>query len=236
MEEILFAQNNQMLFYTCLISGILAAVISVYFLKIYRVFSSTHIFGLVIGFALVSFSDFFFSATLAAANQNEIFNVLHWLQLSVASYGFVFIGLVYYFKKSTEKKFKLVTKTTMISLIPIGLSLIITGITDNSVLPDFQQYNEYFRIINLMSLGYIIFKIGSNPDLQNRIDLFLLPFGFGIVFLAQFIRLLFTVDPTSSTLIISIVLKIIGLGIIIFALARKLKNPEMTKKSVSYDT
>src|SRR5574338_768211 len=148
-----------MLFFTYILSGTLGAIISVYFLKIYRVFSSAHIFGLIIGFALVSFGDFFFSSALDAANSNDIFNVLHWLRLSFLSYGFVFIGLVYYFKKSTEKKFRLVTKAALISLIPIGVSLIIAG-TNNSFLPDFQHYNEYFRIVNLAALGYIIFKIG----------------------------------------------------------------------------
>lgn len=231
----LFEQNNQILFFAYLISGVLAAVISAYFVKIYRSFSSSHIFGLAIGFALVSFSDFFFSITLDAANNNEIFNVLHWSTLSFASYGFVFIGLVYYFKKSTEEKFKLATKITFISLIPIGLSLIVAGITDNSFLPDFHQYNEYFRIVNLVTLGYIILSISSSPDVQNRTELFLLPLGFGTLFLSQFVRLQFTVDPTSSALIMSTVLKIVGLGIIIFTLGRKLKSPQITKKSVQYD-
>lgn len=224
-----------MLFFMYIISGALGAMISAYFLKIYRVFSSAHIFGLIIGFALVSFGDFFFSSTLDAANSNDIFNVLHWLRLSLLSYGFVFIGLVYCFKKSTERKFRLVTKTALVSLIPIGASLMIAGI-NNSFLPDFQHYNEYFRIANLAALGYIIFKIGTNPDLQTRTDLFLLPLGFCTIFLGQYLRLLFTIDPTSFTLVISSTLKIIGLGMILVALARKPKNPEITNKSTSYGT
>lgn len=230
MEALLFEQNSSLLFFMYMISGILGAAISVYFLKIYRVISSAHICGLVIGFALVAFSDFFFSMTIDVTNNREIYNVLHWLRLSFVSYGFIVIGLVYYFKKYTEKKFKMVIKTALISLIPIGLSLVVTGI-GNSFLPDFHQYNEYFRILNLVALGYIILKIGSNPELQTRSDLFVLPVGFGIVFLSQYLRLLFTVDPTSVTLIISGVLKIAGLGIIIIALARKPKNPVIIKKS-----
>lgn len=230
MEALLFEQNSSMLFFIYLVSGILGAAISVYFLKIYRVVSSAHVCGLVIGFALVAFSDFFFSMTLDITNNHVVYNVLHWLRLSFVSYGFAVIGLVYYFKKSTEKKFRLVIKTALISLIPIGLSLIITGV-GNSFLPDFHQYNEYFRILNLIALGYIILKIGSNPELQTRSDLFVLPLGFAIVFLSQYLRLWFTVDPTSLTLIISGVLKIAGLGIIIIALARKPKSPVIVKKS-----
>src|SRR5574342_598892 len=101
MEQILFEKNDQILFFIYIISGILGAIISCYLLRIYRLFSSAYIFALVIGFALVSFGDFFFSGTVNAVNNEMTFNFLHWLQLSIVSYGFAFIGLVYYYQKST---------------------------------------------------------------------------------------------------------------------------------------
>jgi len=224
MEQVLFEQNDQIRFFIYVISGILGAVISSYLLRIYRLFSSVHIFALLIGFALISFGDFFFSGTIEAIDDEKTFNFLHWLQLYVVSYGLVFIGLVYYYQKSSEKRFSLVIKTALVSLFLIGLTIVIFGIQDTLIFPQFQRYNEYFRIANMVALGYVVFRTFDNSDLKNRKDLILMPLGFGILFLGQFERFLFAIDPASLTLITSGVLKVAGLGVIILALHRKTKS------------
>jgi len=226
MEEIIFEQNAQLISFIYLLSALIGASISVYFLKMYRLFSSSYIFGLLIGFALISFGDFFFSVTLDLVNQNESFNFLHWLKLSITSYGFVFLALVYYFHKSTEKKLSLAIKSTLLSLIPIISLLLLVTVIENLEIPQFQQYNEYFRIVNIISIGYVMFRTFSNSEIRNRKELILLPLGFAVLLLSQFVRFLFTVDPDVLTLHLSGVLKIIALVIIIFALAKDSKKTE----------
>lgn len=230
MEEIVFAQNTQLIFFIYLLSGLVGASISVYFFKMNRLLSSSHIFGLMIGFALISFGDFFFAANIDLANQNESFNLLQWVKLSITSYGYAFLALVYYFYKSTEKKFSLVIKSTSLSFIPIISILLLVISIENIVIPPFQQYNEYFRIVNIISIGYVVFRTFSNSELRNRKELFLIPIGFIVLLLSQFSRFLFAVDPIILTLELSGILKIIALVTIIFALAKdstKIQNMEL---------
>ena len=226
MEEIIFEQHSLLLFFIYLLSGLVGASICIYFFKMYRLFSSSHVFGLMIGFALISFGDFFFSATLDLANQNESYNLFHWSKLSITSYGFAFLALVYYFQKSTEKKFSLVIKSMLLSLIPVISLLLLVTVIENIGIPPFQQYNEYFRVVNMISIGYVVFRTFSNPTIKTRKELILLPLGFVILLSSQFIRFLFTIDPIILTLELSGILKIIALAIIIFILTRDSKKTE----------
>ncbi|MGQ0606724.1 MAG: hypothetical protein ACT4OD_07255 [Candidatus Nitrosotenuis sp.] len=224
MEAILFEQNNQVLFFIYVFSAVIGAGISVYFLRMYRLFSSPYIFGLMIGFALISFGDLFFSITISFANKDESFNLFHWLQLSITSYGFAFVALVYYLQKSTEKKFSLLIKSALLSFIPIVSLLTLVAVIENIGLPQFQQYNEYFRIVNMISIGYVLFKTFGNPEIKNRKELIILPLGFAVLFSSLFVRFLFTVDPMSLTLVLSGILKVIALGVIILTLTKETKN------------
>jgi len=225
VEEVIFEQNSQMIFFIYLLSGLVSASISGYFFKMYRLFSSSHIFGLMIGFALISFADFFFATSIDLVNQNESFNLLQWIKLSVTSYGFAFLALVYYFHKSTEKKLSLVIKSMLLSLIPIISILLLAISVENIGFPRFQQYNEYFTIVNMISIGYVVFSTFSNSEIRNR-KLILIPLGFAVLLLSQFTRFLFTIDPTFLTLESSGILKIIALAIIIFTLTRNSKKTE----------
>ena len=226
MEEILFEQNSQLIFFIYLLSGIVGIGISAYFFKMYRLFSSSYIFGLMIGFTLIAFGDFFFSATINLANQNESFNFLQWEKLFIMSYGYAFLALVYYFNKSTEKKASLVIKSMLLSLIPIiSLLLFITSL-ENVEMLSFQQYNEYFRIVNVIFISYVVFKTFGNSAIRNKKELILLPLGFLVLLLSQFVRFLFTIDPIILTLELSGILKIIALTIILFALTRDLIKTE----------
>ena len=233
MEEIVFAQNAQLIFFTYLLSGFVGASISVYFFKMNRLLSSSHIFGLMIGFALISFGDFFFVTNIDLANQNESFNLLQWVKLSITSYGYAFLALVYYFHKSTEKKFLLVIKSMLLSLTPIISILLLVISIENIGMPPFQQYNEYFRIVNIISIGYIVFRTFSNSEIKNRKELILIPLGFAVLFSSQLVRFLFTIDPIILTLELSGIMKIIALAIIIFTLTRDSKKTENTE--LKYD-
>ena len=220
MEKIIFEQNSQLIFFMYLVSGLVGIGISAYFLKMYRLFSSSYIFGLMIGFALITFGDFLFSATINLTNQNEFFNFTQWAKLSIMSYGYAFLALVYYFHKSTEKKLSLVIKSMLLSLIPIISLLLFVTFLESVGMPPFQQYNEYFRIVNTISIGYVVFRTFDNSEIRNRKELILLPLGFVVLLSSQLVRLLFTIDPIILILELSGILKIIALATILFTLTR----------------
>jgi len=224
VEEIIFEHNAQLFFFIYLLSAFVGVSITVYFFKMYRLFSSSHILGLMIGIALISFSDFFFSSTVISVSQNDSFNIFRWMQLSITSYGFVFLALVYYFQKSNEKKLSIIIKSIFLSLVPIICVLIFIPLSENIGIPSFQQYNEYFRIINMVSIGYILFRTFNTLELKTRKILFLIPLGFTILFLSQFTRFLFAIDPVTLTITLSGIMKIIALTIILFALTRDSKK------------
>lgn len=235
MEQVLFDHNEHILFFLCIITGALSAVISWNLLRIYKLFSSSYIFALVIGFGLISLGDFLFSGTIEFVDNERIFNFLHWLQLSIVTYGFAFIGLVYYFQKFNEKKISSIVKTVLASLILVGMTILIIGLQNTQVFPKFQEYNEYFRIVNMIMLGYFVFRTIDNPELRNRKDWILMPFGFAILFAGQFQRFLFTIDPESIPLVASVVLKIAGLAVLLYALHRK-SNQKLVGVSNKYAT
>lgn len=235
MEQVLFDQNEQILFFLYIISGTLSAVISWNLLRIYKLFSSSYIFALVVGFGLISFGHFLFVGTIEFVDNESIFNFLHWLQLSIVTYGFAFIGLVYYFQKFSEKKFSSIVRTTLSSLILVGTTIFLIGIENTQLIPRFQEYNEYFRIVNIIMLGYFVFRTMDDPDLRNRKYSILIPFGFTILFASEFQRFLFTIDPSSVPLVTSVVLNIAGLGVILFALYRKSKQ-KLAGVSTKYAT
>ncbi|NOS61824.1 MAG: hypothetical protein HOO66_02120, partial [Nitrosarchaeum sp.] len=104
--------------------------------------------------------------------------------------------------------------------------LLLVTVIENIGIPPFQQYNEYFRIINMISIGYVVFRTFSNSTIKNRKELILLPLGFVVLLSSQFVRFLFTIDPIILTLELSGILKIIALAIIIFILTRDSKKTE----------
>lgn len=229
MEQVIFEQNSQVIFFMYLLSGLVGASISIYFFKMYRLFSSSYVFGLMIGFALIAFGDFLFSATINLTDQNESFNFTQWAKLSIMSYGYAFLALVYYFHKSTEKKFSLVIKSMLLSLIPIISLLLFVTFFESDGMPPFQQYNEYFRIVNTISIAYVVFRTLDNSEIRNRKELILLPLGFVVLLSSQLVRLLFTVDPMILTLELSSILKIVALTTILFTLTRNLIKTENIK-------
>ncbi|MCE9618154.1 MAG: hypothetical protein K8Q88_07345 [Nitrosarchaeum sp.] len=117
-------------------------------------------------------------------------------------------------------------KSVLLSIIPIICIMVFVTITENDAVPSFTQYNEYFRIVNMVSIGYIVFRTLSNTDIKNRKILFLIPLGFITLFSSQFVRFLFTIEPETLTLLFSGILKIIALTIILFALTRDSKKKE----------
>lgn len=225
MEEIIFEQNSQIIFFIYLLSGIVGASISIYFFKMHRLFSSSYIFGLMIGFALISFADFFFATTIDFSSQRESFNLFQWINLSCASYGYVFLASVYYFHKSTEKKLSLIIKSIFLSLVPIISILSLVVYIEILRIPEFQNYNEYFRIVNIISIGYVVFSTSSNFEIRKR-KLILMPLGFVILLSSQFIRFLFAIEPTILALELSGIFKIVSLTLIIFTLSRNSNKPK----------
>lgn len=203
-----------------MINALLCSGISLYFAKTYRSFPSPYIFGLLVGFSLIAFSDLFFSMTVGLATVDIAYNALHWLQLSITLVGFAMVGLVYFFQKSNEKEFSSITKLGMVSILPV-LLVITYVLVEQIEIPSFVSYNEYFRLANVLAVGYVIFSMLLNQRAKKRKQLNLLLLGFALLLASQGARLLFALEPESIALITSGLLKACSFAIILLALTKE---------------
>lgn len=224
MEEVLFSENSQELAVVYLISAILSSTIAMYFFKILRIFQSQHILGLMIGFSLIALGDLMFSITVGLAFVNKTFNGYHWVYLLISSFGFAIIGSVYFLQKSSEKKFQSVLGSLVAILVTASILTCVA--LQANVLPSFEQYNEYFRITNLATIGYVVFFVMLNQDSdKNKQNVFIIA-GFVLLFLSQYVRLFFTIEPSFMTLYASSYVKVASVAIILIALLQSSKEPK----------
>lgn len=228
VEDILFAENNQLLTIMYLMSAVLCSGIAVFFFKLYRSFPSSYVVGLLVGFAFISSSDLLFASTVGLATVDESFNALHWINLFVGLTGFVIIGSVYVFQKLDEKKFSGMTKLTTLSLLPITLILLYV-LAENVQIPSFTYYNEYFRFASVLAIGYATFSILLNKNAKSG-RFSILALGFIVLLVSQCFRAFFAIEPTLFALYAAGSFKVGSFAIILFALTRKPKTSKSMEK------
>jgi len=229
VEDIIFAENSQFLTIIYLVSAILCSGIVIFFLKLYRSFQSSYIFGLLAGFAFLAFSDFLFASIVNLAIEDASFNVLHWSRLMIGMTGFVIIGSVYVFQKMNERKFSNVTKIAILSISP-AILLTLYVFLENIQIPSFSYYNEYFRLANILAIGYATISILVNKNTKNGSNFSALALGFTGLLASQFTQLFFAIEPNAFALYLSGLIKMGSFAIILFALTRQPKTSKSLEK------
>lgn len=229
MEDVIFAENSQFLTIIYLISATICLGIVIFFLKLHRSFPSSYVFGLFVGFAFLALSDFFFVLIVNLAVADESFNVLHWSRLMIGMSGFVIIGSVYVFQKLNEKKFSRLTKFAIAFVSPTVLFILYVFV-ENIQIPSFSHYNEYFRLANILAIGYATLSILLNKTSNNGINFSALALGFIGLLASQFTQLFFAIEPNALTLYASGLIKIGSFALILFTLTREPKTSKSMKR------
>ena len=199
-----------------IVSLVLALVVMVYAYQFYKIYRSLVLFGIILGFGFMALADVFMIMALPVLNDPISFNLFFWLRLLSITYGFTFLALSYLRSaKEAGKVDTLALKITALSVIPVFVALTITWFSNNSSLPPFTSYDEYFRVYNICAMGYIFIKSFQYSNSHARKDFMYLPLAYGILWMGQFSILFFTLDGSLSALIASYVAKDVGLAIFV---------------------
>jgi hypothetical protein len=143
------------------VSAGLALVLVYFFVKAYRFKSSVHLLGLPIGFSFLASSFVFLGMSILYENDVALSESFLWLRLITQSFGLAFVAFTYHFSSKEEKTATYFLGTvSLASAASILLFLGVLVVTPPLVqLPPVNMVDEYFRIANLASLGYIIYYL-----------------------------------------------------------------------------
>lgn len=191
------------------ISTVLALFLVYFFFKAYRLTRSVFLLGLPVGFSFLSSSYIFLGMFLLYENNVAVSGSFMWLRLVTQSYGFAFIAFAYYFSSKTERVNLIFRSFCAISLASaISLLLIFGALTVAPPfmgLPTVNVIEEYFRIGNLIFLGYIIYNLVKRLESAHETipGLVWTPFAFSLFWLAQYSLLIWGIDGSQTAFVVA---------------------------------
>jgi hypothetical protein len=202
------------LFFSSIISAILAFSIAYLMFKSYRVTQREYLLGLPIGFSFLALSLLFFAASVAAPAVKDI---VRWLELFSATYGFAFIGGTYFLRRRGTTG-PLSSWLFSLAVLGIVIVILVEVVPPIGALPAYSVADQIFRIINLGFLSYIIFSLNQSQRAPHEVNFFVLT---GFIFLAfgQYSLLLWSLDQGFWSFVLANLLRLAGLVVILIEAA-----------------
>lgn len=198
------------------IAAILAFVVAFHFYRFYRLSGFVYLLGLVIGFSFITFAEMLLAVDVWLEFNPEIFNLLFWLRLLSLSYGFSFLAVSYYYKHREEDRTPFMMRIGALSVIPIMIVIAAVVILPPAFnFPPYNQVDEYFRVFNLVMLGYVFKSTLSSIVEQGRKEFMYIPAAFAILWLGQYSALISNIDLNISAFIAQHIAKVIGLALFV---------------------
>lgn len=201
------------------VSVALALILVYFFIKAHRFVCVAYLFGLFIGFSFLACSYFFLGLSLLYGNNVEISDSFLWLRLITQSSGLAFIAFSYYFSSKTERTTRyflgLITFASVISIVLVFVALI--AATPFLEIPSINVFDEYFRIANLIFLGYVICHLVKHfePSHGTISGLVWAPLAFSLLWLAQYSSLIWGIDGSQTAFVLAHVARLASLTLFI---------------------
>lgn len=218
------------IFSTEVIATVLAFIVAFHFYRFYRLSGFVYLLGLVIGFSFITFAEVLFAIDVWLEFNPEIFNLLFWLRLLSLSYGFSFLAVSYYYKHREEDRTPFMMRIGALSVIPIMIVIAAVVILPPAFdFPAYNQVDEYFRVFNLVMLGYV-FKstLGSIVE-QGRKEFMYIPAAFAILWLGQYSALISNIDLNISAFIAQHIAKVTALALFVGVLSQVMRAKKVAK-------
>jgi len=212
------------------IAAVLAFVVALHFYRFYRLSGFVYLLGLVIGFSFITFAEFLLAIDVWLEFNPEIFNLLFWLRLLSLSYGFSFIAVSYYYKHREEDRIPWIMRIGALSVIPIMIMIALVVILPPAFdFPPYNQADEYFRVFNLIMLGYVFKSTLSSIVEQGRKEFMYIPAAYAILWLGQYSALISNLELNVGAFIAQHIAKVIGLALFVGVLSQIMKTKKVTK-------
>lgn len=201
------------------ISVVLAIILCILFVKVYRTQRSLYLLAVPTGFLFLAISYFFLFFHLMYPYVLTLSPSLMWVRVVTQTWGFTLIAFSYFLTNKMQKT----TKHTILGLT--GWSIIavvcIFGflmIVNPAGSPAVYSANLIFTVANLFLLSFILVSITRKLELTSGSvsGLVSAPLAFGLLWLGQFCFLIWDIDGGGeASLIASQVARVISLVLFI---------------------
>jgi len=197
------------------ISAALALILVYFFFRTYRLTRSIYLLGLPFGFSFLAFSYVFLGMSLIYEKNVAISESFLWLRLITQSFGFAFVAFAYYFSSKSEKttkySFGLISLVSIISILLFFGALAVAP--PCMELPSVNVTDEYFRVMNLFFLGYVIYYLVKHFEPSHRAisGLIWAPLAFSFLWLAQYSSLIWGIDGSQTAFVLAHVARLASL-------------------------
>ncbi|MCP8304863.1 MAG: hypothetical protein H3Z50_05280 [archaeon] len=201
------------------VSTMLALILVYFFFKAYRLTRSIYLLGLPVGFTFLASSYIFLGISLMYESDVAVSEPFLWLRLITQSLGFAFVAFTYYFSSKTERATKyflsLVSLASAISiLLFFGASFVAPPFLE---LPSVNVVDEFFRIGNLVFLGYVIYHLVKYLEMSHEAisGLIWAPSAFSLLWLAQYSLFIWGIDGSQIAFVFAHVARLASLILLI---------------------
>jgi len=212
------------------IAAILAFVVAFNFYRFYRLSGFVYLLGLVIGFSFITFAEVLLAVDVWLEFNPEIFNMLFWMRLLSLSYGFSFLAASYYYKRREDDKTPWMMRIGALSVIPIMIMIALVVILPPAFdFPPYNQVDEYFRVFNLVILGYVFKSTLSSIVEQGKKEFMYIPAAYAILWLGQYSALISGLELNVGAVIAQHTAKVVGLALFVGVLSQVMRARKVAK-------
>ena len=180
-----------------------------------------YLLGFPAGFGLLAFS-------YVALDINYVFpltNAWNWERLLLGSWGFAFLAVTYFLRHGAAGRDD--TPATGFALGTLGIltlfSFALVVILPFTLLPSFLTTELAFRVVNLVLLGYVIYRLSGALKTQTELSIVVL--GFTFLAIEQCSLLLTSLDPAFDwPVVFAELVRVVGLLILAIFLVRSFQT------------
>lgn len=201
-----------------IVSAIACFILVRFMAKPFQLTGETRHLGLPLGFGFLGASYTLSALTYFPLSYD--FSNIKWMQLFIRALAFLFLAVTYYFSKSAKGPKLLWNATFAVLATVFTMSILVSIINPEYLLPIYQQVSVYVRIFNLLCLSYIsIHALKSHIEQPDPTKL-TIPFGYILLGIGQYSLLIWAVDSSIFAFFAGLALRLAGIAIFLFVAYR----------------
>jgi hypothetical protein len=207
---------------TGLLSAWLALSIAYMMLKSWLMVRQDYVLGFPAGFGLLAFA-------FAAMDINYVFpltNAWNWARLLLGTCGFSFVAVVYFLRYGSKERDDSGARRIALAILGVvtALLFVLVFLLPSTFLPFFLTAEFAFRVVNLILLGYVIYRLSQALKAQTELSSVVL--GFTFLAIDQFGLLIHSVDVTFDwPVVFAELVRVVGLLVLATFLVRGFQRP-----------
>jgi hypothetical protein len=215
------------------VSAIACLILLRFMVKPYRLTGETRYLFLPLGFGFLGASYAFTSTSFAFEAlqiRSTVFINWYWVELVIRAFAFLFLTMTYYFS-GLEKKTKALWNTTLVALVTLLIISSLLAISYPQMSwSSYLTINIYVRFFSLICLLYISIQSLKSHIGQLDPKTLLAPLGYILLGISAYSSLIAAVDLKSFPLIGALVLRLAGLGVLLFVCYKTFYRSEARNK------